>query len=76
MIVAQENTNYFELFSVKKRSSAKFTRVNLAAQTAHFLVNYVFGRKIGSKKKHLGGKGKFKKKKKKKGGKEKKGIII
>jgi hypothetical protein len=70
MIVAQENKNYFELFSVKKSSSAKFTRVNLAAQTAHFLVNYVFGRKIGSKKKQVGGKGKVGEKKKKEGKKK------
>jgi len=28
----------------------KFTCVNLATQTAHFLINYVFGQKICSKK--------------------------
>jgi hypothetical protein len=38
--------------------------VNLAAQTADFLVNYVFSWNIGSKKKQVGGKGKVKKKKK------------
>ncbi len=39
---------------LKKGSSAKFTHVNLAAQTAHFLVNYVFGQKIHFQKKKWG----------------------
>lgn len=48
---------FLNFFLLKKESSAKFTRVNLAAQTTHFVfVNYVFGQKIRSKKKS-GGKG-------------------
>jgi hypothetical protein len=47
------------LLFVKKESSAKFTRVNLAAQTAHYVfVKYIFGQKIRSKKKSGGGGGK------------------
>jgi hypothetical protein len=48
-------------FSLKEGSSANFTRVNLVAQTAHFLVNYVFGQKNCSKKNTSGGKGKVNK---------------
>jgi hypothetical protein len=48
-------------FLLKEGSSDKFTRVNLVAQTAHFLVNYVFGQNICSKKNTSGGKGKVNK---------------
>ncbi len=40
--------NFF--FVKKKVCQLKFTCVNLATQTAHFLINYVFGHKICSKK--------------------------
>ncbi len=45
---------------LKEGSSAKFTRVNLVAQTTHFLVNYVFRQKICSKEKNRGERGKGK----------------
>jgi hypothetical protein len=48
----------FNYFLLKEGSSAKFTRVNLVAQTAHFLVNYVFGQKFCSKKKKKTSEGK------------------
>jgi hypothetical protein len=65
MIVAQENTNYFELFSVKQKVVSKIHTCEFGCPNCRFSCKLCFQLEYWFQKKTSGGKGESEKKKKK-----------